>query len=1128
MANQPTKYRKFVVGAASAALVASAVAPVASAKDFSDTKGNTHEAAIDALSDAGIITGYEDGTFKPNKTLTRSDVVKMMGKWLVSEGYEVPEDYKTNMRFSDLQASTNDELLKYAAVVKDNGVFNGSNGRLLAGDNMSRENMAVVLVRAFDTVKDINLVEYVEAQDFDKEVTDLNSAKSEARTAINVLDFFDITTVAQFNPKDTTTRGHFATFLNNFLKADLSKVTGVVAGVESISAINTTTVEVKFVEGVTDINSLKFAIEGLEVKNAVLKQTDAKTVVLTTATQEGGKKYEITLNGNKLGSFEGISAVVPEKVTLETTSLQGILGKEVTVKANINVKEAGVPVTFNIVSESNKSLNADQVVEAFTDENGIAEYSYTRYAATDDNVQVYATGKANVRAFGKVYWANYTRLAVSEVTEGNALANGSKKVYKISSPENAGGYVNVAFKENVQATPDKLVTGAKLTDAQVFVLSPDGTTTVAANKYPYEVTTGGVQIALVKLNANGEATFTVEGSNATVTPVVFVDGEFNSVTNKWTGNGKLDATELQATAPSVKFELSHTLGLDVKAEGVMNAAAETAKGQGGREYTVTVSDKNGKLAPAGTSAYVTFPAGSISTDKKVYIVFADGSKSQVFADTPYEIKVAGTKGQATFKLVGEKDAFATPTVFLDNGTVNSKLDANDLQTVGEITYFVNAVVNNSDLMTIDANGDYTESAVVGDVVTYVYQSVDQNGFPYYEGTGRYEVTFQVTAQFGDVTVGNTTAGTVTVPRGTTRSVKANAVNGVATITTSSATPSTVTVDASASQVSLPNQSASVQFTAAPATTIFAGEVIALNDLSNVKVLYLKDAAGVVKNFKYAGGEFFDNTTSVGINTPLTETDFLAKLTSGAEVTYKKVGDKNHFYVTKAGSGAALPTSPAPTTVSVPATVTTAYLPAVTESFAKISSSIIDDVNFSDFTLTIADGSNTANVNVDATDTATDLETKINNALTTATIDALATVDSDGRVVITGGQNVNLTTSGAPADVLPSVTRNYVAAAPARAAEFVYNFTTSTVADISPTEKVTVNGITYTAGTSTVGKTFDATGNLATDLANLALVISVNDDSVSAIASTVSLEEILTLTERTGKEGTASTAAIKID
>ncbi len=224
--NQSAKYKKFIVGAASAALVASAVAPVASAKDFKDTKGNTHEPAIDALSDAGVITGYPDGSFLPNKTLTRSDVVKLMGKWLVSEGYKVPTDYKTNMRFTDLTPKSNDELLQYAAVVKDNGVFNGSNGNLLAGDNITRENMAVVIVRAFDQVKDMDLVTYVEAQDFKKDVTDLAKAKAEARPAIDVLDFFDITNPAApaFNPKNTTTRGQFATFLHKTINTDFSAV----------------------------------------------------------------------------------------------------------------------------------------------------------------------------------------------------------------------------------------------------------------------------------------------------------------------------------------------------------------------------------------------------------------------------------------------------------------------------------------------------------------------------------------------------------------------------------------------------------------------------------------------------------------------------------------------------------------------------------------------------------------------------------------------------------------------------------------------------------------------------------------------------------------------------------------
>ncbi|WP_248513638.1 S-layer homology domain-containing protein, partial [Sporosarcina sp. NCCP-2222] len=182
MANQPTKYRKFVVGAASAALVASAVAPVASAKTFSDTKGNTHEAAIDALSDAGVITGYEDGTFKPNKTLTRSDVVKLMGKWLVSEGYAIPSDAVSNPRFADLKSTSNKELLEYAAVVKDNGVFVGTpDGKLDPAGNITRENMAIVLVRAFDRVNDIDLATYVAGQDFKKDVTDRGTAKAEAR-----------------------------------------------------------------------------------------------------------------------------------------------------------------------------------------------------------------------------------------------------------------------------------------------------------------------------------------------------------------------------------------------------------------------------------------------------------------------------------------------------------------------------------------------------------------------------------------------------------------------------------------------------------------------------------------------------------------------------------------------------------------------------------------------------------------------------------------------------------------------------------------------------------------------------------------------------------------------------------
>ncbi|MEK5066989.1 S-layer homology domain-containing protein [Sporosarcina sp. FSL K6-1508] len=295
--NQSAKYKKFIVGAASAALVASAVAPVASAKDFKDTKGNTHETAIDALSDAGVITGYPNGTFLPNKTLTRSDVVKLMGKWLVSEGYKVPTDYKTKMRFSDLTSKSNDELLQYAAVVKDNGVFNGSNGNLLAGDNITRENMAVVIVRAFDTVKDIELVKYVKEQDFKKDVTDLTKAKAEARTAIDVLDYFDITNPAApaFNPKNTTTRGHFATFLHKSINTDFSEVKAPVVDVDKV-AVDAAAEQVK--AGAVTVARGNYATDANKlaaVEAYVTSLVTEKDVVAKVAAGKTAGEYVVTL-----------------------------------------------------------------------------------------------------------------------------------------------------------------------------------------------------------------------------------------------------------------------------------------------------------------------------------------------------------------------------------------------------------------------------------------------------------------------------------------------------------------------------------------------------------------------------------------------------------------------------------------------------------------------------------------------------------------------------------------------------------------------------------------------------------------------------------------------------------------
>ncbi|MER2169332.1 MAG: S-layer homology domain-containing protein, partial [Psychrobacillus psychrodurans] len=741
-ANQPKKYKKFVATAATATLVASAIVPVASAASLSDIAGNTHEEAITALVDAGVINGYPDGTFQPNKTLTRSDVVKLLGKFLVSKGHEVPADYKTNVRFNDLTSASNDELLKYAAVVYDAGVFNGSNGNLLAADNITRENMAVVLVRAFDTLNNIDLVSYVQDQDYKKDVKDLYTAKAEARSAIEVLDFFDITNpaVANFNPKGSTTRGHFATFLYNTMNADFSAVTGVAnSAVSEIKAINNTTVEVTFKETVENIEALDFTIEGLEVTNAVVKQTDAKTVVLTTAPQTGDTVYTVNVNAAKAGTFKGISAVVPTAVTMTTPSVQGKLGQQVTVKAQVTVAEgqskAGIPVTL-FVPGSADGIKAPVTVEAVTNADGVATYTYTRYAATTDTVTAYASGDRSKFATGYVFWGVDTILTVEEVTTGSTINNGANKTYKVTFKDDVTGQpkanttLNVSFLENINVTSDKLA-NAKVNGVEAVQLS-NGSVLNAA-----QITT----------DSKGEATFTVSGANTTVTPVVYA----LHPTTSGASNKTYAASALQATAPKVTFaaiQAEYTIeltrdGNEVAARGYEN----------GRVYKVLVKDKDGKVA-ANEVVNIALNEdldGIISTDSKgskFVELDADGNQiGYVTSNNGKQISVkTNSKGEASFVISSEtQNDYATPVAWIDVNSAfagEGKLDQGEPKTIGQISYFTDEYLDGASLAAY--KGEKKSTKFEGtEIATFKTELVNQSGQEFGPDTDIEKVSYTV-------------------------------------------------------------------------------------------------------------------------------------------------------------------------------------------------------------------------------------------------------------------------------------------------------------------------------------------------------------------------------------------------
>ena len=235
--------KKYIALPLSAALVVSAIPPQVEAASLKDIKGHPYEASIQALVKEGVITGFPDQTYKPEQALTRWDVVVLLGRYLERQGYRVPSDYKTNMRFSDLTPTSGDMLLKYAALVKDNGIFLGANGQLLHKELLSHHHAALVLVRAMSKLGGTDFANHDEADYF----VDIQNLQEQDRKAISLFSKLNLVSNQYFKPSTATTRGEFAHYLHGIRKlVEQSELK-----VQSIQVLNSSHLFVTFNDGRT-------------------------------------------------------------------------------------------------------------------------------------------------------------------------------------------------------------------------------------------------------------------------------------------------------------------------------------------------------------------------------------------------------------------------------------------------------------------------------------------------------------------------------------------------------------------------------------------------------------------------------------------------------------------------------------------------------------------------------------------------------------------------------------------------------------------------------------------------------------------------------------------------------------
>lgn len=881
------KGRKFFATTATAALVASAIVPVASAaqiNDFNSISSYAQEAVQD-LNDRGVIKGDQKGNFNPKSAITRAEAATILANALELEG-------SGSTSFTDVNKSAWYYDAIDAAVA--NGIFQGQGaGKFNPKANLTRSEAAIILVDAFGLEGSADL----------KEFKDEASVKSWAEEALSIAVANGVMKgdeKGNLKPNASITRQDFALM---YYRTEAAEGTEEVSG--SVKAINATTVEVTFEDTVTDLAALNFAIEGLTISNKVVKQTDSKTVVLTTSAQTADVEYTVTVNGEAVGKFKGVSAVVPTAIKVGTKSVQGTIGKDVTLKATVTVPDgqskAGIPVTFNVTAaapiEGLKNEKLEKVV--YTNAEGVAEYTYTRYYEFNDTFVAYATSKSSVVDNGVVYWES--TLSVKDVTEGTTLANGAKKVYEINSPANKGKYVFVAFEENNAVTPDKAVTGVKVEGATTYVLNADNGIISTNALYPYSYTTGGKAVTAVKLDANGKANLVVSGSNAAVTPIIYagtqptVDAAGNLIVATTTKLPTYTATALQAKASKVTFSVNQVLKLDVKALVANNVAAtnKAGLGQGGRDYEITLTKNDGKVAafspvkvavkvptsPAGLATQGILDAAGNTVTPSTYV---DGT------DTVYIYNLTTDKdGKAVFTVTNTReDSYVTPIVFTDNSNLSiGKLDKDDLQVVAETVYFKDAATLTAAVLKVTNKDGIAKKDIVGDGVDYAeytYTLVDQHGKARAIAANT-TVTFEVSTNQNDVTVKNAAGVTVGTARpgfpvtvnevitagATSKSIKVSSVN--VTDVTVAATPSAV-------GYTLAPISETATFTNAAAyTNPYTGNITDINFAANTLKL---DGKGTI-NYGTATTVFLDQN---GDTVSISEFETLVSL--GSKVHYK--------------------------------------------------------------------------------------------------------------------------------------------------------------------------------------------------------------------------------------------------
>lgn len=119
---------------------------------FSDVKSDAwYYLVVISAAKAGIVTGYEDGSFRPEASITREEMAAMLVRAFKAAGVEVPEG---EMTFADADEMGDWSVDLIASLVKMGIVSGRGNNRFVPRDNLTRAESAKVIYSAYKIMQE--------------------------------------------------------------------------------------------------------------------------------------------------------------------------------------------------------------------------------------------------------------------------------------------------------------------------------------------------------------------------------------------------------------------------------------------------------------------------------------------------------------------------------------------------------------------------------------------------------------------------------------------------------------------------------------------------------------------------------------------------------------------------------------------------------------------------------------------------------------------------------------------------------------------------------------------------------------------------------------------------------------